>query len=231
MLYAVITVKATQVIAMVVLVACAFLLTACSAFSPAPSFPPPPSPGSPEGATVEVGGGLELLVPGTPYEALRQEFGEPAIYEETWEEGPLATSNEVTWLALFIVKEFDHWEIYVFGSESEGLTSAHGGWADRREPFEDWTPPPGQPLEAGSVADPLRQLGMLMQPEEVTELLGEPVNTTIRNGRPKQMQFRFLNVCWELFVQYEDLQVQHTGNNAIDEYGVSGWHLSWEPCW
>jgi len=190
----------------------------------------------PEGATVEVGGGLELLVPGTPYEALRQGLGEPESYQETWEEGPLVTDNEVTWGALFIVKEFDHWEIWVSGTESEGLKTAGARWADRREfdgwTIEYWTPPPGQPLGAGSVADPLRQLGMLMQPEVVTGLLGEPVRTTIRDGRPVSMRFRFLNVCWELLVSYGDKQVQDTGNDAIDyEYGVSSWYLSWEPCW
>ncbi|MFC2083408.1 hypothetical protein ACFLSG_05185, partial [Candidatus Bipolaricaulota bacterium] len=66
-----------------------------------------------------------------------------------------------------------------------------------------------------------------------TELLGEPVMTTIQDGRPVSMRFRFLNVCWELLVSYGDKQVQRiTGNDAIDyEYGVGGWSLSWEPCW
>ncbi len=184
---------------------------------------------------LEVGGGLELLVLGMPYKALQEEFGEPESYSEVWEEGPLGTSSEVTWGASFVVKEFDHWEIWASGTESEGLKTAGGRWADRREfdgwTIEYWTPPPGQPLGPGPVADPLRQLGMLMQPEEVTERLGVAARTGMLNGRARDMRFQFLNVCWELDVRYGEHQVQDTGNDEIDyEYGVTGWYLSWEPC-
>ena len=221
------------------LVACiglALVVTGCTGLDwpwgdpPSPDEPGQSDPEYPEGATVAVEGGLELLVPGTSYETLRQTFGEPDSYSETWEEGTLATGGEIEWQALFIVEEFDSWEIWAIGTESEGLTIAGGRWSDRRQ-GTPYTPPLGQPLEPGLFANPLRQLGILMQPEDVKERLGEPVRATITDGRPTEMEFRFLNVCWEFSVTYRDMPVRSPAHDPEDyQYGVSTWSLSWEPC-
>ncbi|MCK5826924.1 hypothetical protein KAH43_00255 [Candidatus Bipolaricaulota bacterium] len=167
-----------------------------------------PPPEHPPCATMAIADELELLVRGTSYETLRAAFGEPSDYREEWTLSSDGTTSEVEWRATFEVEQFDGWQIDASGTHREGLS---GAWGARSYQVLNDTPA-GEPAEPGHAAQPLRQLGARMLPEEVTERLGEPCSTEFTNGKPREMEFRFTNVWWLLDVEFND-------------DGVSAWYL------
>ena len=186
---------------------------------------PPQLPDYMSNATMSIGDDLSLLVRGTPFDLLRQAFGEPAGYHEEWSVGSDGAASEPEWHASFIVEGFDRWIISTTGSKEGGLRNAD---AENYYGASGKAVPAGEPQHAGTEARPLWQLGTLMQPTDVTERLGVPYSTEIRDGKPLGMTFCFKNVWWELVIRYGDVRVANTGNDVIDfEYGVSSWRIQW----